>query len=126
MKMTERDDFAGKDDLEAHFAAARQVPARMPERLAHRILADALAVQSAAAPLGPQPKPPGAGVWTQLRQALGGWYGFGGLAAACAAGVWLGFSPPSGLDPLALLTGSRGSVNLLGGDDFTYAALEGG
>ena len=83
MKMPDRD-----KDLDMLFAEARQAPPKMPDGLADRMMSDALAVM-------PRTRREGAGWLAQLGEILGGWYGYGGLAAACAAGVWLGFAPPS-------------------------------
>ncbi|WP_171178248.1 hypothetical protein [Ruegeria sp. HKCCD8929] len=92
-------------DLDALFAAARQERDFLPEDLAARMLADAQAVQAvrAASETAPeQAKRPG--LWSQLGSALGGWRGIGGLATACAAGVWIGLAPPAFLpDPAELL-----------------------
>ncbi|CUH82451.1 hypothetical protein SAMN04488093_11411 [Tropicibacter naphthalenivorans] len=86
--MTERKDDIG---LDAFFAAARDdVPLPSGDLMA-RIQAEALAEMPVA---GARAAP---GFWAQLRDALGGWKGAAGLAAACACGVWIGISPPEGL-----------------------------
>ncbi|WP_291729535.1 hypothetical protein [Leisingera sp. F5] len=87
------------DDL---FAAARSEPPALPDRLNAAILADAARAQAgfqAAAP-AQAPRQP---LWRQLIEALGGWPALGGLAAASAAGLWIGIAPPSFVpDPVAL------------------------
>ena len=99
-KMTQRDPF----DLEAAFDAARAAPAPLPDGLAARIVADAIAHQ----PRKPLP--------ARILAALGGPAGVGGLVTATVAGFWLGVAPPAdGFDPLILV----GAVELEASDDFT-------
>lgn len=96
--------------LEAHFAAARRTGAEMPDRLAARMLADAAREQRARA----APAPAAPGWFGQVLRALGGWPALGGLAAACAAGVWLGIAPPEFLpDPVGLVVQAETDLNLL-------------
>lgn len=93
--MTERKDETG---LDGFFAAARaETPepgadflARLTEAALDEQMAQAGRRSAAAGAAAP-------GLWAALRQALGGWPGMAGLAAACAAGVWLGVSPPEGM-----------------------------
>lgn len=102
--------------LEAHFAAARRLDVRMPAALEARMLADAALVQAARAAPAPASRQPGAGAGLlgQLVRVLGGWPTMGGLAAACAAGVWIGVAPPDFLpDPLGLVVQQSSDVNLL-------------
>ena len=83
--MTDRD--TGLDEF---FAAARaEAPLPSGDLLA-RIEAEALALQTRAATPAP-------GLFAQVRAALGGWPGVAGLAAACAAGIWIGVAAPAGL-----------------------------
>lgn len=50
----------------------------------------------------------------QFLRVLGGWPAMGGLAAACAAGVWIGVAPPDFLpDPVGLMVQGDTDVNLL-------------
>ena len=108
--MTDRHDT---DRLETLFAAARDAAPLPRGDLLARVEADALAEQARQARLRRVARP---GIWPQLRAALGGWPGLAGLAAACAAGIWLGFAAPdlqgfgggtladldgAGLDPLS-------------------------
>lgn len=95
MKMAE-DDF----DLEGYFAEARGNRDALPEALAARMRADALAAQEIlSAPNRHRP-----GFWAQFAGALGGWRGIGGLATACAAGIWIGYAPPGIVpDPVNLV-----------------------
>lgn len=94
-------------ELERAFAAARQAPAPAPDALIGRVLSDALAVQEAAArtrgraQAGTRAKtragPQRDGLFRALWTAIGGWPAGAGLAAACAAGIWIGFDPGLGL-----------------------------
>lgn len=101
--------------LEAHFATARRLGGQMPAALEARMLADAAAVQAVrAAPVPGARRGAGLGLLGQLIRALGGWPTMGGLAAACAAGVWIGVAPPDFLpDPLGLVVQQNSDVNLL-------------
>lgn len=111
-------------DLDALFQAARQDGTQMPDGLSARITADAAQVQAERASALAAPRPSG-GRWMQLRDVLGGWPGFGGLAAACAVGVWLGFAPPAMLpDPVQLVAQSETDVELFEGDGLVVAFLE--
>lgn len=98
------------DDLEDIFAAARGTGAEVGDDLMARVLADAARVQPApvAAP----------SIWSQIREALGGWPVLGGVAAAGLAGVWIGYAPPSAVsDWSPLLADSVVSVDILGTSD---------
>ncbi len=113
----------GKDmDLDGLFAQAREERLGLPESLQAAILADAAAVQ--AEWQAPEPeKPVRGGFWLQLRQAVGGWPALGGLAAASAAGLWIGFTGPEFLpDPLDLVTASA-EVETVPYDNFDLAVL---
>jgi hypothetical protein len=118
MKMSEDDKL-----LESFFEAARADKAQIPHTLEARILADAAALVPVVAR---QTSAPG---WRRLiDEMFMGWYGLGGLAAASAAGIWLGFAPPSGLpDAGAVLLGQYdGTVDLFDGSGLTAALLEDG
>ncbi len=109
--------------LEAHFAAARRVDADLPAGLAARMLADADRVQAARQEVGREARADGAGLWRQFLALLGGWPAMGGLATACAAGVWLGIAPPDFLpDPVGLMVAEQSSsVDLL--DSYSLSSL---
>lgn len=115
MKMSDED-----RDLEHLFQAARQEAPALPEALTQRILADAAAQQPDAA------LPVRLGWRDWVEDFLGGWVGLGGLAAASAAGIWLGFAPPSGLpDAGAVLIGQGGqAVDVFQGNDMVLALAE--
>lgn len=86
-----------RQELDTFFAAAATEPGPSDDLVA-RVLADAVAVQTAAAlPAAPAPyHRPG---WLE---AIGGWITVSGLAAACAAGIAIGIALPgvvgAGLD----------------------------
>ncbi|KIC07764.1 hypothetical protein RA19_21775 [Leisingera sp. ANG-M1] len=89
-------------ELEDLFAAARAERPAVPDRLSAAILEDAareLPGSRSAAPRRRARQP----LWRQLAEAVGGWPALGGLAAASAAGLWIGIAPPSFVpDPVAL------------------------
>lgn len=112
-----------RDDLEALFAAARDADP-VPGALRTRVLADAAQVQEAFSQPVPRPAPR---LWPQIRAALGGWAGLGGLATACAAGVWLGFAPPGNwIDPILLMQDQAGFDLFQGEDVIAFLDLEEG
>lgn len=91
-------------DLDRCLSEARDCPPAPPADLAARVLADAMEVQAGLTGPAPRPQPRRPGLWQQLVEALGGWPALGGLAAACAAGVWMGVSPPQILpDPVTFV-----------------------
>lgn len=85
-------------ELDHLFTQARATRDAFPDDLAVRIETDAEAVRLERLAMAPR---------RTLRQRLrviGGWQGFGGLVAASAAGVWIGFSAPTFLpDPVEYL-----------------------
>ncbi len=96
MNMAERD-----RDLEDLFAEARQSRPELPQDLAVRIETDAEAMRLGRLSEAPHAHPRRMLDWIS---GIGGWQGLGGLLAASAAGVWIGFSAPSFLpDPADLL-----------------------
>ncbi|MBY6068206.1 hypothetical protein KUW17_15740 [Leisingera aquaemixtae] len=109
-------------ELEELFAAARRDRPALPEHLSAAILADAGRVQQGRHAAGParaarQP------LWRQLIEAVGGWPAMGGLAAASAAGLWIGLAPPSFVpDPVAL-AGYEDSGNAVPYDSYDMAMV---
>ena len=109
------DEMGKFDDLDDIFAAARATAPEPPHDLRHRVLADAAQVQAGFEP--PMRRVAGAapagGWFRQVSNALGGWAGLGGLATACAAGVWIGFAPPATWpDPASLVIQEDSSFDL--------------
>lgn len=97
MKMADED-----LQLDHLFAQAQRQRPALPDDLAVRIQTDAETVRLSRLAPAPRPKP---SIWNRLISNVGGWQGLGGLVAASAAGVWIGFSAPTFLpDPANLLT----------------------
>lgn len=97
--------------LEAHFDAARRRPETPSGDLMRRVQADAERAQSdgGAAPVATGS---GTGRLGQFYRILGGWPAAAGLGTAAVAGLWLGVSPPAGLDAVA--------QGFLGAEDLSY------
>lgn len=89
MKMADQD-----KELENLFSQARTGRDAFPDDLAVRIETDAEAVRLERLAKTSRSK------WRLRLGAIGGWQGLGGLVAASAAGVWIGFTAPTFLpDP---------------------------
>jgi len=114
--------------LKGYFEAAKRQTPDLPEALAARMLADAATVQAARADrVSAREFAPRPGLLRQMIDALGGWPVVAGLAAACAAGVWLGFAPPAFLpDPAGLVVQSQAGQDLSYGDDLEAMLAEDG
>lgn len=107
LPMTDRqNDF----DLDRFWDAARREAHDLPDGLADRVLKDALAVQDARR--------------GGRHSGWGNWSAVAGLAAACAAGFWIGFAPPQNLPDPASLLSSDDDINLLAPGEMTFAMLE--
>ncbi len=96
MKMT-TDHSSNTDPLEGLFQTARATPEPSSDFMA-RVLADALAVQSAAAVVGV--KRPVRSAWKRALAAVGGGFGLAGIGAAAVAGLLIGYVQP---DPVLTL-----------------------
>lgn len=123
-----QEDGPSNDALDVFFDAARGAPEPASDALMARVMADALAVQTAAkaGPMLSERRHSGviAGLWA----ALGGWPALGGLATATLAGVWIGFSPDLGVgDAMANALGNgEGSAYVLDlSSDFGFSFAEG-
>jgi len=113
------DDKLTEDELDALFHAAQHEPQTpSPEWLA-RVVDDAareLALASRPAPR--------VSLRAQMSSALGGWQGLGGMAVACAAGLWIGLSPPALLgDPVGDALSNESAVDMLSASPFEFASL---
>lgn len=91
--MTER--HSPEADLDRLLAVERATRPDVSPGLLMRVLVDAQAEQAARA-RRLRPAAPRRGVMAVLRD-LGGWPAMAGLAAATAAGLWIGVSPPPAL-----------------------------
>ena len=111
-----------KTVLEETFAAMRAEDVPLSEGLMDRIMMDADSVLAAQAQ--PVAARPAVSFGALIRDVIGGWPSFGGLAAATVAGLWIGISPPQVLTDLSAgLWGSTIEVPLLESD--VFAGLEG-
>lgn len=110
-----------KDDLSDVFALARQETAALSPRLARRIVADAGRVQDGFSEIQQTPAD-ASGIFLWFRDLMGGWVGMGGLVAACATGIWLGFSPPSALPDAFVLAGlTQSDLDMFDADNLVGA-----
>ncbi|KUJ79295.1 hypothetical protein AVO44_08670 [Ruegeria profundi] len=88
-------------DLDQLLAKARQTRPDLPDDLAVRIVTDAETVRLDR--LKPESSSRRS-VWMRMLDGIGGWQSMGGLVAASAAGVWIGWSAPDFLpDPAAII-----------------------
>lgn len=85
----------GFEEVDALLARAAAEPADVPEYLMARILNDAESLQ--VAPESDGNPVAHFGFFKQLRDAVGGWAGITGLAAASCVGFWIGINPYVGV-----------------------------
>lgn len=96
-------------DLDALFQSARDVP-DMPDALLQQIARQGIAAQPLPTVARKQPR-------FSLLALLGGWRGMGGLAAACAVGVMIGFAAPvTWVEQMPVLAQYGGAPDILGTD----------
>lgn len=124
--MDEQEKTAAQD-LDALFVAARAEPLRPSAELTSRILADAAQVQAWQAQTAAAENPVHRGLnrglrhlWQQFQASIGGWPAVGGLAAASAAGLWIGLAPPDFLPDPAQIAGALAD----GQSDLTYETYD--
>lgn len=79
------------DDVDALLQRAASEHAQVPDYLMTRVLNDA---ETEQARFTAQAQTSDAGFFAQLREAMGGWAGVSGLAAASCVGFWFGVNPP--------------------------------
>jgi len=92
--------MADHDELENLFAQARRDRPALPDDLVVRIETDAETLRLDRLAVSR----PTRRSWWQALDGIGGWRALGGLVAASAAGVWIGFSAPAFLpDPAAYI-----------------------
>lgn len=116
IKMTDKTRDLDNVDLDALFADVRSRDHAPDTALMARIMADAVVAVPPPLPLAYPVESRGwfAGLW----EGLGGWVGTGGLVAAAATGLWLGFAPPDTLSGInALIWGESQSISLFAADD---------
>jgi hypothetical protein len=122
-------DTQHSDLLDAHFKALRDAAPEVDDALMARVLADADAVQAAAAAQErtvPVTRSRGS-AFVRLVSVFGGWPGLAGLATAGVAGVWIGVSTPTILMQTseALLYGSNQGFMVDLDPVFALVSLEG-
>ncbi|MEO1107764.1 MAG: hypothetical protein AAFX90_07570 [Pseudomonadota bacterium] len=114
--------MADKDmELDHLFAEARQRRDALPDDLVVRIQTDAEAVRLERLSKLSRPTQ---GLWSRVTDQLGGWQGLGGLVAASAAGVWIGFSAPAFLPDPASFVGGQDTAYLVSDLGFDTSFLE--
>lgn len=122
--MSEQDKTSLDDtELEVLFEARRGAPAAPPEpdpAFLAAVLRAAEDVQAGFAP--PSRGAARRAFWPVLREALGGWTGMGGLAAATLASVWIGMSVTLTMpgELAVLLGGEAALVDPVAGFDFVW------
>ncbi len=120
-KKTEIAPLAARDDamLESLFAVAKDAPAAQPSPdFMARMLAEAEALQPAAAELVAAPSPR-SGPLIRLVAMLGGWPSVSGLAVATMAGVWIGVAAGP-----AMMQSDLGASLLVTTDETYLSALD--
>ena len=121
------DNEKGFDDLERLLAKGRRQSGQMPAGLSQRILADADRVQAGFGSVPAAQAAARPGFWSQVMSALGGWPAMGGLATACAAGIWIGLASPSFLPVLdGFVAQDSPDIDLIDIDGLAMALLEEG
>lgn len=101
--------------LDTFFAAGRAAAPEPSDALMARIMADAAAVQAAAATPAPAETTRGRdrfGLLGAFMAALGGWPAMAGLASAAVAGIWIGAAQPD----VAMYVGLSETESSLYGD----------
>lgn len=98
MRMTDMQD----DELDRLLAVAASAPVRPSDALIERVLADALALQPAPAPVALRPGPSRSrpGLLARIAAALGGGAALAGVGTAAVFGLALGYLSPTSLDYL--------------------------
>ncbi|MGI9367535.1 MAG: hypothetical protein ACR2O2_01740 [Ruegeria sp.] len=110
-------------ELDLLFANAAKDRGHLPDELAVRMMTDAETVRlERIRQISPAPDP----LWRQILDGVGGWQGMGGLVAACAAGVWIGFAAPEFLPDPADFINSQETNFLVAELDLDTVYLEDG
>ncbi|GAA6161227.1 MULTISPECIES: hypothetical protein [Ruegeria] len=115
MTMTE-----DEKNLDEMFATARENRPLLSDDLTVRILTDAEQVRLNQIKAADRPR---RSYWARVLDGIGGWHSFGGLVAASAAGVWIGFAAPDFLpDPATYIYQQEAGLALA---DLDTSFLEG-
>ena len=128
MVMTDMHNVNGIDALEGVFAAARQTAPEPSAAFLMRVMAEAEAVQAArqAAPAAARPAARGSRL-AGLMALVGGWPALGGMVAAAATGLWIGFIGVERIDGFTAVylgaSDSTSAVSLLPEGDL-FALME--
>lgn len=119
MTMTDDREKEGMAFLDDLFAEARGSENLTPsDTFMDAIMQDAQTVAADWAAPTVVAVAPKVGLLATFWAALGGWAGAGGLVSAAAVGVWIGFAPPSLLDPVnSLVFGDDTAVSIFASDD---------
>lgn len=118
MKMTNDKHELNDFDLNEVFATARRAEPVVSDDFMARILADAAMIQEEhlAQPVATVVET--GGFLAMLWSMLGGWAGTGGLAAAAAAGLWIGIAPPDALSGVnEAIWGTNVDLTVFSSDD---------
>lgn len=121
MSDEKKTDLTGDLELDAFFRAARDDSPMPSGDFMARLEADAVA----AVPVRLRETVVTIPLWRQLLQAIGGLPGAAGLAAACAAGIWIGVAPPQSLSELWSQSAGLESYEVDPLSGFDLAMLEG-
>lgn len=116
----------GIDALEGVFAAARQTAPEPSAAFLMRVMAEAEAVQAARQAAAARPAARG-GRLAGLMALVGGWPALGGMVAAAATGLWIGFIGGERIDGFTAVylgaSDSASAVSLLPEGDL-FALME--
>lgn len=128
--MVMADKHDGIDGLEGFFAAARQDAPEPSAAFVMRVMAEAEAMQAARQAAAPAvaARPAGrGGVFDGLMALVGGWPALGGMVAAAATGLWIGFIGVDRIDGLTAVylgaSESASAVSLMPEGDL-FALME--
>lgn len=99
--------------LDAYFEAGRAVAVTPSAELLDRIMQDAETEMPEPEGVTTKAIAPKQGLFSSLREAIGGWPVLAGVATAGIVGVWIGFSQPVGLDVVAQQWGAAEDAEYL-------------
>lgn len=111
-----------KDPLDAFFEAAQADPPKVNDALMARIMVNAQQLQPVV-PVLDGPKPETFGLWTRIKDGMGGWPSMAGLATAAVAGLWIGIDTPTLADGVMSLYFDTGLDSDFVEDDVAWATV---